>query len=56
MVERQQKMIDFLFQHNTELLERCRSSTSDSNDKFKIAQPKLYCGGARELETYLGSL
>jgi hypothetical protein len=56
MVERQQMMIDFLFQHNTELLERLRSSTSDSNDKFKMAQPKRYCGGARELETYLGSL
>jgi len=56
MVERQQKMIDFLFQHNTELLERRRSSTSDSKDKFKMAQPKRYCGGARELETYLGSL
>jgi hypothetical protein len=46
MVERQQKMIDFLFQHNTKLLERRRSSTSDSKDKFKMAQPKRYCGGA----------
>ena len=43
MVERQQKMIYFLFQHNTELLEQCRSSTSDSKDKFKMAQPKQYC-------------
>jgi len=56
MVERQQKMIEFLFQHNTELLERRGSSTSDAKDKFKMAQPKRYCGGARELETYLGSL
>jgi hypothetical protein len=56
MVERQQKMIEFLFQQNTELLERRGSSTSNAKDKFKMAQPKRYCGGARELETYLGSL
>jgi len=49
-------MIDFLFQHNTKLLQRRRSSTSDSKDKFEMARPKSYCGGARELETYLGSL
>jgi len=56
MLELQQKMIDFLLQHNTELLERHRSSTSDSKDKFRMANPKHYCGGARERETYLGSL
>jgi len=55
MVERQQKMIDFLIQHNTKLLRRCRLSTSDSKDRFKMAQPKRYCRGARELETYHGS-
>jgi len=56
MVERQQKMIKFLFEHNTKLLEPRRSSTSHVTDKFKMAQPKRYCGGDRELETYLGSL
>jgi len=56
MVERQQKMIEFLFQHNTELLERRGSLTPDANNIFKMAQPKRYCGGARELETYLVSL
>jgi len=55
-VERQQRMIEFLFQHNTELLERCGSSTSDAKNKFKMAQPKRDSGGARELETYLGLL
>jgi hypothetical protein len=56
MVERQQKMFDFFFQHNHELLERRRSSTSDSKDMFNLAQLSQYCGGAQELETYLGSL
>jgi len=56
MVKRQQKMIDFLLRHNTGLLERRRSSTSDSKKKFKMAPPKGYCGGARGLETKLGSL
>jgi len=56
MVEQQQKMIEFLFQHNTELLERRGSSTSHTKDKVKMAQPKRYCGGARELGTYIGSL
>jgi hypothetical protein len=55
-VKRQQKMIEFLFQHNTERLEQHGSSTSDGKDKFKMAQLKGYCGGSRELETYLGSL
>jgi len=56
MVERQQKMIEFRFQHNTKPLERRRSSTSDVKDKFKKADLKRYCGGARKLETYLRSL
>jgi len=56
IVEQQQKIINFLFQHNTKLLERCRSSTSDLKDKFKMAQPKRYSGGARKLETSLCSL
>ena len=56
MVERQEKMIQFLFQHTTELLERPGSSTSDKKDQFKMAQPKCYCGSARELQTYLASL
>jgi len=49
-------MIDFLFQQNTELLERRRSSPSYLKNKFKMAQSKRYCGGAQDLETYLGSL
>jgi len=56
MVEQQQKMIYFLFQQNTELLEWCRLSTSDSKNKFRMTQPKWYCGGAGELVAYLGSL
>ena len=55
-MKRQQKMIDFLFQHNTKLLEQRRLSTSDSMDKFKMAQPKRYCGGNREVEAKLGPL
>lgn len=46
LVKRQQIMIDILLQHNTNLLERCGSSTSDQRDMFKMAQPKLCCGGA----------
>jgi len=56
MVEWQQTMIEFLFQHNTELQEQCGSLTSDEKDKFRMAQLKCYYGGARELQTYLGSL
>jgi len=56
MVERLQKMVNFLQQHNTELVEWRRLSTSDSKDKFKMAQPKRYCVGARGLETYHGWL
>jgi len=56
LVERQQKMIEFLFQHNTKRLERRRSSTSDAKDKFKMAHLEHYCGRAGELETYLRSL
>jgi hypothetical protein len=46
MVERQQKMIDFLFQYNTELLELRGSSTLDVKPGIKMAQPNCYCGGA----------
>jgi len=49
-------MIEFLFQHDTELQEQCGSLPSDAKDKFKMAQPKRYCCAARELETYLGLL
>jgi hypothetical protein len=51
MVERQQTMIVFLFQHNNELLERRGSSIPDAKDKFMMAQLKRYGGGAQELET-----
>jgi hypothetical protein len=37
----QQKMIEFFFQHYTKLLGKRRSSTSDTNNKFQIAQLKL---------------
>lgn len=56
MVERQQKMIDFLVQHNTKQLVWHRSMTIDSRDKGKMRQPKRYCQGARELSTYLSAL
>jgi hypothetical protein len=56
VVEQQQKMMELLFQHNTEQLERRGASTSDVKDKFKMAQPKHYCGSSRELETYIGSI
>jgi hypothetical protein len=45
MVERQQKMMNFICQYNTEQLEQGRSSTSDLKDTFKMALPKHYCGG-----------
>jgi len=53
-VERQERMIEFLFQQKTELLSQ-RESTS-KNDKFDMTHPRRYCGGARELDTFLGSL
>jgi hypothetical protein len=49
-------MIDFLFQHTTERLERRRCSTSDWTDMFKIAQAKHNCEGAQEVKTYICSL
>jgi len=53
-MERQERMIEFLFKQNTELLSR-RESTS-KNDKFDMTNPRRYCGGPRELDTFLGSL
>jgi len=53
-VERQARMIEFLFQQNTELQSR-RESTS-KNDKFDMTYRRWYCGGTRELDTFLGSL
>jgi len=53
-VERQERMIEFLFQQNTELLSR-RESTS-KNDKFDMTHQRRNCGGARELDTFLCSL
>lgn len=52
MVERIQKIINFLSQHNTEQLEPGRLSTSDSKTTFKMAQLKRHCRGGHELTTY----
>jgi len=53
-VERQERITEFLFQQNTELLSR-RESTS-RNDKFDMTHPRGYYGGAHKLDTFLGSL
>jgi len=53
-VERQERMIKFLFQQMTKLLSR-RESTS-KNDKFDLTHPRQFCGGGRTLDTFLGSL
>lgn len=56
MVEQQRKIIELLFQHNTELLEWSGSSTSDLKDKFQVAEANRYCSSAQKLETYHGLL
>jgi len=48
--------MDFHFRHNTGLLEWHRFSTSDPEDKFKMAELIRYCRGVWELAIYLGSL
>jgi len=56
MVEQQHKIVDFLFQHNTKLLEQCGLSPSNAKDKLKMEQLHRHCTGARELEINLYSL
>lgn len=51
-----QKMIDFLFQDNTELQQQCGLSASDWKAKCKLAQPNHNCDGDRKVEIYLSSL
>jgi hypothetical protein len=53
MLEQQRKLVPLLFQ-NAEMKSKVPTS-SKAKDKFKVTHPKHYCGGARELETFLGS-
>jgi len=54
MLEQQRKLVELLFQ-NAEMKPKDPESPNPK-DKFKVTHPKRYCGGARELETFLGSL
>jgi hypothetical protein len=56
MLRQEQKMIEMLLQHRTELLEHRWSSTSDLKDTVNIALLEHYPGGTREWVIYLGSL
>jgi len=54
MLEPQWKLVELLFQ-NAEMKVKDPESPNPK-DKFKVTHPKRYCGGARELETFLGFL
>jgi len=54
MLKQQRKLVELLFQ-NAEMKSQDPTS-SNGKDKLKVTHPKCYCGGARELETFLGSL
>jgi hypothetical protein len=54
MLEQQRKLIELLIQ-NAEMKSK-DPTPSNPKDKFKITHPNRYCGGARELETFSGSL
>jgi hypothetical protein len=54
MLEQQRKLDELLFQ-NAEMKPKDPESPNPK-DKFKVTHPKRYCGVARELETFLGSL
>jgi hypothetical protein len=45
-VERQERMIEFLVQQNTELLSPRESRSK--NDQFDMTNPRRYCGGAHK--------
>ena len=53
MLEQQRKLVAILFQ-NAEM--KPPTPRAKSKDKFEITHPKRYCGGPRELETFLGTL
>jgi hypothetical protein len=53
MLEQQRKLVAILFQ-NAEM--KPPTSRAKSKDKFEITHPKRFCGGPRELETFLGTL
>jgi hypothetical protein len=54
MLEQQRKLVELLFE-NAEMKSKDPTS-SNATDKFKVTHPIHYCGGARELETFLGSV
>jgi len=53
-VKRQERMIESLFQPNTEQLSPWESTRT--TDKFDMTTPRRYSWGASELDSYLGSL
>ena len=53
-VERRGRMIEFLFQQNTEPLSRLESTSE--NNKLDMTNHRRYCGGPSELDSFLGSL
>jgi len=64
MMEQQQKVVNTVMQENAELMEvnrelrrgSVRPESTTTMDKFKMTQPKRFCGGARELEIFIGAL
>jgi len=54
MLEQQGKLVELLFQHS-EMKPKDPESPNPKN-KFNVTHSKRYCRGARELETFLGSL
>jgi len=54
MLEQHRKLVELLFQ-NSKMKSKDPTSLNPK-DKFNVTHPKRYCGGARELETFLCSL
>jgi hypothetical protein len=64
MMEQQWKLVSTIMQQNAELMEVNRELGQESakpeltttREKFKMTQPQRFCGGARELEIFIGAL
>ena len=63
-MEQQRKLINTVMQQNAELMEvnrelrqgSARPESTTTREKFNMTQPKRFCGGARELEIFIGAL
>jgi len=64
MMEQQRKLVNTVMQQNAELMEvnrelrrgSVRPESTTTKEKFKMTQPKRFCGGAQELEIFIGAL